>query len=304
MMVKRKIIIDCDPGIDDALVIALALHSPQLEILGITTVAGNKELEKTSANAIRTLEYFGRTDIAVYVGAGKPLVRDLNVPQESSHGKDGLGDAGLPGPERQAKPNALGFMKDALKKYPGEVTILATGPLTNIALLLQDVDSSAIRELFIMNGAFKVRGNVTEFAEYNAFIDPEAARIVYSSGIPTKVVGLDVTNNVAVTREEFVMMKQIDTPQAHFFTMTHDWATTRKQKERYAIFWDPLALMWMLVPTMIHGQMGKIEVEAVGEKTGQTTFSSGPGSVYVGETVNAAQFFDHLHKFLKFGEVV
>lgn len=299
---KKKIIIDCDPGIDDALVIALALASPQLDILGITTVAGNRELEKTTANALKVLEYFGRKkDIPVYTGAAKPLVKDLYMPGDSVHGRDGLGDCAFPDPQEKAKGDAVEFIAKMLAENPGEVTILAIGPLTNIAMLLKKSGGSLIKELCLMNGAFSVPGNATEYAEYNAFIDPDAAEIVYSSGVPIKIVGLDVTDPVAITREEFEQIKEIDTDQARLFVMTHQWAIQRKQKDSYAFFWDPIALAWLLDEQLIKSKNGRVEVDTQGETAGRTRFIEGSGNAQVGTSIDSERFFKHLYNFLKWG---
>ncbi len=296
---KLKIIIDCDPGIDDALTIALALAHPHLEILGITTVAGNRELEKTTNNVLRTLEYFSRTQIPVYAGAEKPLVRELYKPADSSHGKDGLGNVSLPQPSLVAKGNAIEFVEETLMKYPKEVTILAIGPLTNIAKLVGVVDTSLIKQLYVMNGAFRVSGNATEYAEYNAFIDPDAARAVYSSGVPIKVAGLDVTNLVSITREEFENIKMISTPEARFFVMTHQWAMERKAKEGYSLFWDEVAFLWMVEDKFIKSKRGRVEVDVDGDVFGQTRFVEGVGNVEVGFSVDSEMFFRYLNNFLK-----
>lgn len=303
--IKRKLIIDCDPGIDDALAIALALQSPQLEVLGITTVAGNRELEKTTVNTLKVLEYFGRTEIPVYNGAAKPLVRELfKPPKGSSHGDDGLGNVDLPIPQVKVRDNAAGFIKDALDKHPGEVTILAIGPLTNIALLFKSGSGKLLKDLYLMNGAFWVKGNVTEYAEYNTFIDPEAAKIVYSSEISTKVVGLDVTNPVGITKEEFEKIRGINTKQAKLFVMMYQWALIRKERERYPLFWDPIALMWLLDKDLIKGKVGRVQVITEKERSGQTIFNEGEGKVEVGASINSERFLDHLYRFLKFGEVI
>ncbi len=296
---KRKIIIDCDPGIDDALTIALALARPDLDIIGITTVAGNNEIQKTTANALITLEYFGRSEIPVYRGASKPLVRDLTFSKDSSHGDNGLGDAVFPPSHKETRGDAVTFIEESIKKYPGEITILAIGPLTNIARVVQTAHRESIKEIFLMNGAFFVPGNASAFAEFNAFIDPEAARMVYESGIPIKAVGLDITHGAGITREEFDEISKSNTPQAQFFTKTYTHAMNRKSRKSYALFWDVIALAWFLDPTLIRGVTGSVHVITDGEKVGQTIFEEGSGSCTIGTSIDSTRFFDYLFTFLK-----
>ena len=306
MASKQKIIIDCDPGIDDALAIAMALASPQLEILGITIVAGNRGLAKTTSNALKVLEYFKRPEIPVYEGAAKPLARDLyDEPNaKSPHGSNGLGDVHFPEPTIVPRDGAVEFIKETIEKYPHEVRILAIGPATNIAVLAEKADPGLINKLYLMNGAFWVPGNVSAHAEFNAFIDPEAASVVYSWGIPTKVAGLDVANPVGITRVEFDELKKIDTSQAQFFTATHQYALNLTAKESYSLFYDSIALMWMLDDDLIKGKTGKVEVDTEGEFAGRTRFIEGEGNIEVGVSIDSKRFFEHLYKFLKFGTVV
>jgi len=297
-MQKEKIIIDCDPGTDDALVIAMALGSPNVEILGITTVAGNRDLERTTANALKTLEYFERTDIPVYSGSEKPRSRPLFIPPATSiHGRDGLGDCDLPSPKTPPRKGATVFISTQLKKYPGEVTLFAIGPLTNIARVFKIADPSTIKQIYLMNGAFWVAGNATEFAEFNAFVDPEAAAIVYGAGIPMKVVGLDVTNPVVITPKEFKYLRQFDTPEVKFFVKINENPLSRKQKDTFSIFWDAIAMAWFLDPELIRAKRGSVSVETAGKRAGMTRFSEGDGTIEVGAEIDSAGFFEVLWKF-------
>lgn len=295
---KEKIIIDCDPGTDDALVIGMALANPKLEVLGITTVAGNRDLEKTTLNALRTLEYFGRTDVPVYRGAQKPLKRELFRPSETSpHGIDGLGDCGLSSPKTSAREDAVGFIKEQLEKYPREITLFGIGPLTNIAKVLKVADPPLIKQLYLMSGAFEVPGNATEFAEFNTFIDPEAASLVYRANIPTKVVGLDVTNPVTITRKEFERLRNYDTREVKFFVKINEKPLSRKKKDAFAIFWDPVAFAWFTDPQLIQSKRGAVTVELEGKEAGMTKFQEGEDSTEVGFTIQVPRFFDILYQF-------
>lgn len=221
----RKVILDMDPGIDDAMAIILACHAQNLEVLGISTVSGNVHVEKCTANALRTLEAIGKTDIPVYVGQKRPLLRE-HEPAEEIHGKDGLGDAGIPEPRRSPeKKRAIEFIVDTIMSHPpGEITLIATGPLTNVALaiLLEPEIATRLRELIIMGGAYNLTeygfGNVTPVSEFNIFCDPEAAKIVFQSGANITAIGLDVTTNpkAVMTRNIYENIKKINTRSAEF----------------------------------------------------------------------------------------
>ena len=301
---KQKIIIDCDPGIDDALVIAMALARPHLDVFGITTVAGNKEVSVTTSNALKVLQYFHRMEIPVYIGAQKPLARELYLSADGTHGGDGLGNVSLPPPVAiPEKEGAVDFMRGTLERHHGDVIILAIGPLTNIAQLIEVVGARSVKQLYLMNGAFRVKGNATEYAEYNAFIDPEAARSVYSSGVPIKVVGLDVTDRVGITRKEFESITSIATPQARFFAITHRWAMEREVREMYPIFWDAVAFLWMVDDALVTSKCGMVEVDTSGNTVGRTRFVEGVGNVEVGCAIDREKFFNHLNDFLRSGQI-
>jgi inosine-uridine nucleoside N-ribohydrolase len=193
-----KILLDCDPGHDDAIALMLALGSPELELLGVTTVAGNQTLEKTTANAIRLLEFAGRDEIPVAAGADRPLVREQYV-ASYVHGETGLDGPDLPPPK--ASPvdrHAVDFLADRIREHDGGVTLVPTGPLTNVALLLALHPDARPERIVLMGGAV-AEGNVTPAAEFNIWADPEAAARVFASGIDTTMVGLDVTHKALFT---------------------------------------------------------------------------------------------------------
>ena len=191
------ILIDCDPGHDDAIAILLALASPEVELRGVTTVAGNQTLDKTTRNALKILELAGRTDIPVAAGADRPLTRTLRTAAHV-HGESGLDGPDLPEPSaRPADVDAVDLLAELIE--PG-VVLVPTGPLTNVALLLQrhpDVRDRLDRIVW-MGGAI-AEGNVTPAAEFNAFVDPEAAAAVFASGIDLTMIGLDVTHQALFT---------------------------------------------------------------------------------------------------------
>ena len=203
----KRVIIDTDPGIDDTAAILLALASPELEVVAVTTIFGNASVETCTANARRVLAAAGRSDIPVFVGAGKPLVRPANEGWASHiHGDDGLGgsappDAGHGIHAPSSSRHAALAIAEAVAESPGEVAILALGRMTNVALALS-LDPSlarAVREIVVMGGAVTVPGNVSGVATANLHEDPEAASIIYRSGAPITQVGLDVCNRVTVS---------------------------------------------------------------------------------------------------------
>jgi inosine-uridine nucleoside N-ribohydrolase len=194
------IILDCDPGHDDAIAILLALASPEVRLLGITTVSGNQTLEKTTANAIRVLDHVGRDDVPVAAGADRPLVRERHVAADV-HGETGLDGPELPPPAREPdRAHAIDWIARQLLENPRPVTLVPTGPLTNMALLLARYPelTERIEAIVLMGGAIG-EGNTTPAAEFNIWADPEAAHRVFASGLAVTMVGLDVTHRALMT---------------------------------------------------------------------------------------------------------
>ena len=191
---STRIILDCDPGIDDALAIAFAVGSPDIDLAGITTVAGNVVLAKTTANALSVASFVGATDVPVTAGSPGPLLRPA-LHAGHVHGDSGLGGAVLPPPARTAENgHAIDFIVDTVAAAPGQITLVATGPLTNIGLALRREPrlSSWVKDFVIMGGSAS-RGNMNHAAEFNIWADPEAASIVFSAGWIVRMIGLDVT---------------------------------------------------------------------------------------------------------------
>ncbi len=195
-----SVILDCDPGHDDAIALLLALASPEIALLGVTTVSGNKTVEQTTANAIRVLDHLRRDDIPVAAGANRPLVRRREV-RANHHGETGLDGPHLPGPAREPhSEHAIDWMAGTLMASPEPVTLVATAPLTNVALFLGRYPEleERIERVVLMGGAIG-EGNVTPAAEFNMWVDPEAGARVFSSGLEVTMVGLDVTYKALMT---------------------------------------------------------------------------------------------------------
>jgi inosine-uridine nucleoside N-ribohydrolase len=193
----ERILIDCDPGHDDAIALLLALASPELELVGVTTVAGNQTLEKTTANAIRILDFVGREDIPVAAGAEAPLLRDPFV-AAYVHGETGLDGPDLPPPQREPlAQHAVDFLAERV----AGTTLVSVGPLTNVALMLARYPEARPERLVIMGGSIGL-GNVTPAAEFNIWADPEAAARVFAAGLDLTMIGLDVTHQALLMTDD------------------------------------------------------------------------------------------------------
>src|ERR1700733_4807250 len=271
----RRIIIDTDPGIDDAMAIFLALRSPELKVEAITPVAGNVPLELTLPNALRLVEIAGRTDVPVAAGASHPLLRRLATAGHV-HGVNGL--AGVDFPEPKIKPvreTAPEIIRRIVRESPGEITVVAVGPLTNIALVLgADPElASMIPVIAIMGGSLS-GGNMTPAAEFNLYVDPEAARIVFDANIPLTMVGLDVTRKCLVSEQHIKRLEAANNPvsQAAGKILRATYERMRHGGEVTDIaLHDALAVASLIDHDVITRKDYYVEVETVGEWTaGQT----------------------------------
>ncbi len=269
----RNIIIDTDPGQDDAVAILLALASPELSVLGITTVAGNVPLALTAKNARIVCELAGRTDIPVFAGCEAPLVRPL-VTAEYVHGKSGLDGISLPEPQMPlAEGHAVDFLIETLRTEPaGSVTLCPIGPLTNIATALRQAPDIGprIAEIVLMGGAYFEVGNVTPAAEFNIYVDPEAADIVFKSGIPLVVMPLDVTHKVLTTRARVEAFRGLGTQVGHAVASWTDFFE-RYDMAKYgsegAPLHDPCTIAYLLQPDLFIGRHINVEIETEGRFT-------------------------------------
>ncbi|MBW3592268.1 MAG: nucleoside hydrolase [Actinobacteria bacterium] len=203
MSAPIPILFDCDPGHDDAIALLLALASPELEVLGVTTVAGNQTLGKTTANALRVLEFVGRDDVPVAAGADRPLLREQHAAAHV-HGESGLDGPDLPPPRgAPVEAHAVDFLAERLAASDRPVTLVPVGPLTNVALLLaRHPDVTGRIERVVLMGGSIAEGNVTPAAEFNIWADPEAAARVFSSGLDVTMIGLDVTHKALLTEDD------------------------------------------------------------------------------------------------------
>ena len=269
----RKIIIDTDPGQDDAVAILLALASPEIEVLGITTVAGNVPLALTTRNARAVCELAGRPEIPVHAGADAPLTRRL-VTAEHVHGRTGLDGADLPEPAMQVgKAHAADFIAEALRREPpGAVTLCALGPLTNLALAFERAPDAAERigEIVLMGGAYFEVGNVTPAAEFNIFVDPEAAAAVFRCGRPITVLPLDATHEVLTTPPRLDALRALGNRAGE---VVAGWCGffERFDREKYgaegAPLHDPCVIARLLAPELFEGRHVNVEVETVSDLT-------------------------------------
>ncbi|OWY06435.1 MULTISPECIES: nucleoside hydrolase [unclassified Thioclava] len=269
----RKIIIDTDPGQDDAVAILLALASPELEVLGITCVAGNVPLPLTSKNARVVCELAGRTDVPVYAGCDRPLAREL-VTAEYVHGKTGLDGIELPAPQMPLQDqHAVDFLIETLRDHPaGSVTLCPLGPLTNIATALRRAPDIAekIAEIVLMGGAYFEVGNTTPAAEFNIHVDPQAAEIVFTSGVPLVVMPLDVTHKALTTRARVEAFRNLGTRVGHAVASWTDFFERfdmAKYGSEGAPLHDPCVIAYLLKPDLFTGRHINVEIETTSELT-------------------------------------
>jgi purine nucleosidase len=278
--VPRRVIIDTDPGVDDAFALLLAMRSPELKIEGITPVAGNVPLELTLPNALRMVEIAGRTDIPVAVGAKAPLQRRL-VTATYAHGENGLGGAVFPAPKLKpiADPASV-FIRQTVRKYPGQITMIMLGPQTNLATALaSDPDLARMIKGVVMMGGSLSGGNVTPAAEFNVYVDPEAARIVFQSGIPVTMVGLDVTRKTSLTDAHVKILEAANTTvsMAAAKIARNDIDLNRKRgNTKGPNMHDSLALASFIDPSLLTWKPYYVDVETTGELTAGETLGYRP----------------------------
>ena len=269
----RNIIIDTDPGQDDAVAILLALASPELRVLGITAVAGNVPLALTTRNICKVLELAGRTHVPVHAGAAQPLKRKL-VTAEHVHGSTGLDGPILREPTmRLQSGTAADFIVRSVQEQPsGSITLCALGPLTNVALALQQAPSIAprLREIVLMGGGCFEGGNITPAAEFNIYVDPHAAQVVLASSVPIVMLPLDVTHQVLTTAARIAALRAVGTRCAIAVADMLAFSE-RFDVEKYGTdggpLHDPCVVAYLLQPTLFSGRLINVEVETTSELT-------------------------------------
>jgi purine nucleosidase len=269
-MAPRPLIIDCDPGQDDAVALLLAYGSPdELDILGVTTVAGNVPLASTQANARRVTELAGRTDVGVYAGCARPFMRPL-VTAEWIHGETGLDGAGLADPAMALQEeHGVDFIINTLMVAERPVTLAPTGPLTNIAMAMVKEPRILpnIEEIVLMGGAMD-HGNVTPAAEFNIYVDPHAAHVVFTSGVRIIMLGLDVTHKVITTPERLDAIRALDTPVSRSVAGMLDFYN-QYDIERYGMaggpLHDPCVVGYLLQPELFSGRQVHVAIDTSSE---------------------------------------
>ena len=306
-MTARKIIIDTDPGQDDAVAILLALASPdEIEVLGITCVAGNVPLALTQKNARIVCELAGKPDVKVFSGADKPMNRTL-VTAEHVHGKTGLDGPTLPDPAMLLQDgHAVDYIIDTLRAHEsGTVTLCPLGPLTNIAMAFEKAPDikERVQEIILMGGGYFEGGNITPSAEFNIYVDPQAADIVFKSEIPIVVMPLDVTHKALVTKSRNDAFRTIGTPVGHAVAEMTDFFE-RFDKEKYgsegAPLHDPCVTAYLIRPNLFKGRHINVEIETQSELTMGATVADwwrvsdrAPNALFIGD-LDADGFFSLL----------
>ncbi|EIV99397.1 pyrimidine-specific ribonucleoside hydrolase RihA [Thermoanaerobacter siderophilus] len=270
---RKPVIIDCDPGHDDAIALLLAFANDKLDVKAVTTVAGNQTIEKTFNNALKVLSFAGINTV-VSKGAEKPLLRDLITAPEV-HGDSGLDGPELPPPNfKPSSKNAVETIMEVINESNEKITIIPTGPLTNIAtVLLSNPEIKAKIERIVLMGGSMIGGNWTPAAEFNILVDPEAASIVFNSGVPITMCGLDVTHKAQIYKEEVEEIRNIGNKVAIMVAELLDFYG--KFHERFGFkgmpLHDPVAVAYVIDPTIVTTQSFYVEIEIKGEFTNGCT---------------------------------
>ncbi|KAK6140000.1 hypothetical protein DH2020_026274 [Rehmannia glutinosa] len=318
---REKIIIDTDPGIDDSMAILMAFQSPDLEILGLTTIFGNVTTEDATRNALHLCELAGRPDIPVAEGSTEPLKRGTPRIADFVHGSNGLGNIVIPPPKskksEKSEKSASEFLVEKVSEYPGEVSILALGPLTNLALVSCYKEDSSfaskVKRVVVLGGAFFALGNVNPAAEANIYGDPEAADIVFTCGANIDVVGINITTQVKMTDMHLDELRKSKGRHVQFLgdicKFYRDWHV--KSDGVYGIFLhDPVSFVVLVRPDLFTFKKGVVRVETQGICVGHTLMdqglkkwnSSNPWSdfspVSVAWTVNVEEVLNYVNEIL------
>jgi inosine-uridine nucleoside N-ribohydrolase len=271
-MTPTPIVLDCDPGHDDAIAILLAVASPEVDLVGVTTVSGNQTLEKTTANALRVLDLVGRDDVPVHAGADAPIIRERDVAAHV-HGESGLDGPDLPPPSHEARPgHAVDFLAELFRR-PEKPLLVATGPLTNIGLLFATYPDARPDRIVLMGGAIG-EGNRTPAAEFNIWADPEAAQRVFQEGLDTTMVGLDVTHKALIRDEHTERMRGAGRVGGVVAELMDFYS--RFHKARYpdldgSPMHDPVCIAHLIDPSLLDVRAAHVDVDCTtGPSWGRT----------------------------------
>ncbi|WP_378941090.1 nucleoside hydrolase [Mesorhizobium sp. ANAO-SY3R2] len=255
---RQRVILDCDPGVDDAIAILLALASPEIELIGITCVAGNKDLSLTAPNALRVCAIADRSDVPVHAGCPRPMMGPYHRKWPSVHGADGLCDLDLPGASGAlADEHGVDFIIRQVRSSPGEISLCVIGPMTNVGLAIVKAPDIVphIRSIVFMGGAAFCPGNSSPRAEFNFIVDPEAAEIVMSAGIPLVMLGLDVTNKVQIQEQHIAALER-----AGNIASTTTAAMLRAYGSNDPCLHDPCAVLYYFAPELFSGVEAHVQV--------------------------------------------
>jgi len=277
-MTPKRIIIDTDPGVDDALTCLLALASPEIQLEALTITQGNVTVEKGTRNALAVLELLHANHIPVAKGTSLPLVGPL-LASDRLHGHSGLGNARLPKPAMQPVPqHAIDYLIKRFLAEPGELSLFAIGPLTNVALAIRKEPrfAGAVKEMVIMGGAIREGGNITPQAEFNMYCDPHAAHIVFHSGIPITLIPLDVTHKTMLYADQINQFKKSDSPIFRFIAdSTADYIRFTESKTGIpgCALHDPLTLATVIAPELLTLEEHYVDVDISGGVSAGSTFA-------------------------------
>ena len=306
-MSPTPVILDVDPGHDDAVAIMLACGAPELDLLAVTTVAGNVPLEKTTRNALRVLSLIGHTDVPVAAGASSPLRRALHT-AEDIHGESGLDGPEIPDPSFEPdERGAIELIADTLKEIPEPVTLIPTGPLTNVATFLREYPElkDRIARISLMGGSIGL-GNTTPAAEFNVYVDPEAAREVFESGLPVIMSGLDVTHQADAGPAEREALRSLGRVGGVIAELLQFFAATYKRTFGFdtSPLHDPVAVAAVMEPSLLETRPMRVDVECESELTRGETVCDFYGitgrapNAEVGVALDREGFFDLLYRTL------
>lgn len=297
---RIPIILDVDTGLDDALALILAVRDPEVELVAVTTLAGNVNVWKATANTLAVLDELGASDVPVHRGASRPLVEP---PFDASniHGVTGLGDAVLTPSSRDvgADRGPAAIIRLA-RSRPGEITLVCTGPLTNLAIALNVEPDlpKLLKRVVVMGGAYRASGNTRPWAEFNILLDPDAAQQVFASDFADlTAIGLDVTHQTVISRPQWEQLREGETTEAHLTAAITQYTFETRGRDEFYLH-DPLALGVAIDPTFVTGEIGTVSVVTEGSERGRTEFTSGGGTTKVAFGVAADRFLTRFSRAL------